>query len=236
MAAKSPKSLPSKGADMVLLITKQNMTQHEDLMEKVYAFRHRFFVDHLGWEALRRPDRREIDQFDTDACVHLVGVEGREVVSYTRLLPTTSPHLLSHVYPEMLAGAAAPTGPDIWEWTRCAVDPARREGHKGADPVTARMFLAVAEACLYLGFRALLVQTHPLLMTRIIELGWKARPLALPMEYDGKPVVPIYAGVTEETLMVSRAVYGIHEPVLRIEPVRTISPALSLSREASYAH
>jgi len=220
---------------MVHLITKQNLARHGDLMERVYEFRHRFFVDHLGWEALRRPDGREIDQFDTDACIHLVGVEGREVVSYTRLLPTTSPHLLSHVYPEMLAGATAPTGPDIWEWTRCAFDPAWREGHKGTDPITARMFLAVAEACLYFGFRALLVQTHPLLMTQIIELGWKARPLALPLEYDGKSVVPIYAGVTEETLTMSREVYGIHEPVLRIEPLEANVPGLSLPREHCYA-
>ncbi|HZH50464.1 MAG TPA: acyl-homoserine-lactone synthase [Microvirga sp.] len=220
---------------MVLLNSKQNLAHHRDLLEKVYEFRHRFFVDHLGWEALRRPDGREIDQFDTDACVHIVGVDDNEVVSYTRLLPTTAPHLMSHVYPEMLAGATAPTGPDVWEWTRCAVDPARREGHKGTDPTTARMFLAVAEACLYLGFRALLVQTHPLLMTRIIELGWKARPLALPLEYDGKPVVPIYAEVNEETLRMSREVYGIHEPVLTTGPLGAGLPAPSPLREPSYA-
>jgi acyl-homoserine lactone synthase len=210
---------------MVLLITKQNSAQHKTLLDQVYQFRHRFFVDHLGWEALRKPDGREIDQFDTDACFHVVGTEGDRVVSYTRLLPTTQPHLLSHVYPEMLAGGRAPTGPDIWEWTRCAVAPEKREGRKGSDITTAHMFLAVAEACLFLGLRGLLVQTHPLLMTRIIELGWKARPLALLHEYDGKPVVPIYAGVDEETLRISREVYGISEPVLKIEVDRPSMPS-----------
>jgi acyl-homoserine lactone synthase len=202
---------------MILLINKDNAARHTQLLDQVYRFRHRFFVDHLGWKALAKPDGREIDQFDTDACVHLVGVEDGKVVSYTRLLPTTEPHLLSHVYPEMLAGGTAPTGADIWEWTRCAVAPERREGHKGADMTTARMFLGVAEACLHLGLRALLVQTHPLLMSRIIELGWKARPLALPCEYDGTPIVPIYAGVSQETLRLSREVYGIHRPVLHVE-------------------
>ena len=51
-------------------------------------------------------------------------------------------------------------------------------------------------------------------MSRIIELGWKARLLALPCEYDGAPVVPIIAQVDSETLRISRNVYGIHDPVL----------------------
>jgi acyl-homoserine lactone synthase len=199
---------------MILLITKSSAERYRSLLDQVYMFRHRFFVDRLGWKALWKPDGREIDQFDTEDCVHLVGLEGNKIVSYTRLLPTLKPHLLSHVYPEMLSGSIAPTGPDIWEWTRCAVAPERREGHTGADSATAHMFLGVAEACLHLGISALLVQTHPLLMTRIIELGWKARPLALPCEYDGAPVVPIIARVDSETLRISRNVYGVHEPVL----------------------
>jgi hypothetical protein len=60
-------------------------------------------------------------------------------------------------------------------------------------------------------------------------------PLALRVEYDGKPIVPIDAGATEETLMTSRAVYGIHEPVLRIESPRANSPAVSLPPEVSHA-
>ena len=108
---------------MQLLITKRNATRHLALLEKVYKFRHAFFVDHMKWEALRKPDGREIDEFDTPGCAHIVGVEDGEVISYTRLLPTTEPHLLSHIYPEILDGAKSPVGPNIWEWTRCAVLP-----------------------------------------------------------------------------------------------------------------
>jgi acyl-homoserine lactone synthase len=97
------------------------------------------------------------------------------------------------------------------------------------------MFLAVTEACLFLGLRGLLVQTHPLLMTRIIEIGWKARPLALPHEYDGKPVVPIYAGVDEETLRKSREVYGISEPVLKIEVDRPMMTSNDDRKEQRHA-
>lgn len=202
---------------MIHLIDHTNRDRYSRLFEPIYRFRHRFFVDHLGWEALRKPDGLEIDQFDDEHCVHVVGVEGERVISYTRLLPTIRPHLLSHVYPELLQGMPSRTGPTIWEWTRCAVDPSKREGRTGADPATAGIFLAVAEACLHLGISALLVQTHPLLLTRIIELGWKARPMALPFDYDGKPVVPIYAEVDETTLATSRAVFGIRMPVLTVD-------------------
>ncbi|HYF54966.1 MAG TPA: acyl-homoserine-lactone synthase [Salinarimonas sp.] len=203
---------------MILLIDSSNIDQHTRLFDDIYRFRHRFFVDHLGWRALRKPDGREIDAFDDEHCIHLVGVERDRVISYSRLLPTTRPHLLSHVYPEMLQGMPSLTGPTVWEWTRCAVDPARREGATGADPATAELLLGVTEACLHLGITALLVQTHPLLLTRMIELGWRARPMALPTEHDGQPVVPIHAEVDEDTLATSRAVFGMNRPVLDLPP------------------
>jgi acyl-homoserine lactone synthase len=202
---------------MILLIDQAERHRHGALVEEVYRFRHQFFVDHLGWSALRKPDGREIDQFDEGPCKHIVGVEEGRVVSYTRLLPTTRPHLLSHVYPETLQGMPSVTGPTIWEWTRYAIEPARREGTTGADSATARLMLGVAAACLHLGITALLVQTHPLLLTRMLELGWHARPMAMPTQYGGEPIVPIFAGVDEATLTTSRAVLGVHRSVLTVD-------------------
>jgi acyl-homoserine lactone synthase len=202
---------------MQLLITQKNFHLHADLMEKVYLFRHRFFVDYMKWEAIRKPDGREIDQFDYPECVHIVGLFEDRVVSYSRLLPTEKPHLLSHIYPEMLDGEKEPVGPSIFEWTRCAVDPSMREGRKGADPTTIGMYLGVTEACLALGITALHVQTHPMLLTRMIELGWKCQPLSLPKEYDGKQVVPIFAGVDHSTLKTSRDLFRVEQSILTIE-------------------
>ena len=89
----------------------------------------------------------------------------------------------------------------------------------GADPTTGAFYLSVVEACLHLGLEGLLVQTHPMIMTRIMELGWEVEPLALPTEYEGKPLVPLYAGLTRHTLATSRAVFGIQQAVLEIEGV-----------------
>jgi len=117
---------------LALLITEQNFDQHQDILEKAYRFRHRHFVERLGWEALRKPDGREVDQFDGPHCVHAVGTDQGEIAHYVRLLPTDRPHLQSHVYPNLLQGRTAPSGPTIYEWTRGSVDPRRREGLRAA--------------------------------------------------------------------------------------------------------
>ena len=197
-----------------ILVTDKNASKHSALIEKCYHFRHRFFVDGLEWEALRRADKRDVDQFDISGIVHIVGVDQGEVFSYSRLLPTTRPHLLSSIYPQMLEGNEEPVGDTIWEWTRCAVDPKRREGRNAADPATTGMTLGVIEACLTLGIQALHVQTHPMLLTRLMELGFKCKPLALPSQVEGQDVVPFLAFVSERTLQTARAILGVTSPVL----------------------
>ncbi|WP_188312139.1 acyl-homoserine-lactone synthase [Salinarimonas soli] len=209
---------------MLLLIDCHNHHRHGALLEKAYRFRHRHFVDRLKWEALRKPDGREIDQFDGPDCVHVIGVENDEVASYVRLLPTTRPHLQSHVYPEILQGAQAPTGPGIYEWTRGSVDPNKRDGSTGIDRTTAGFWLGVAEAAEHLGLDGLLVQSHPMMMGRILELGWQVKPLALPTTYDGAPIVSYYAGMSPKTLPKLRATFGISHPLLVIEDRAPAAP------------
>ena len=197
-----------------LLVTSTNAPEYGWLIEKCYSFRHKFFVDGLKWETLRRTDGRDVDQFDVPGVVHVIGVDQGEVFSYSRLLPTTRPHLLNTIYPQMLEGNPEPVGKSIWEWTRCAVDPKRREGRKAADPATTGMTLGVIETCLQLGIETLHVQTHPMLLTRLMELGLKCKPLALPSQLEGQDVVPFLAGVSEHTLQTARSVLGVSSAVL----------------------
>ncbi|KQP08462.1 MAG: acyl-homoserine-lactone synthase [Methylobacterium sp.] len=199
------------------------------LMDRVYRFRHDFFVDHLKWEACRKPDGRERDQFDGPDCLHvvgqqdlvgqrdLVGQQDGAIVSYSRLLPTTRPHLQTHLYPELLKGAPAPSGPRIYEWTRCAVAPSKRESAKGVDAVSGASFTAVAEVAARFGLDGLLVQTHPVLVTRLMDMGWDVEPLALPCAYGDSLLLPIYARLTPETVATCRRVFGLSGPVLPID-------------------
>ncbi|MEA2838892.1 MAG: acyl-homoserine lactone synthase [Methylobacteriaceae bacterium] len=203
---------------MAILITKHNLSQHGDTLERVYRFRHRFFVHHKKWKTLERADQREVDEFDTPEAVHIVGMdESGDVSTYTRLLPTTGPHLLRDVYPEILQGNPEPTGPDIWEWTRAAINPFKRDSFQGASQIKGEFYAAVVETCLHLGIRGLLVEAHPGLITSAIDVGFHTRPLALPTEYGGEPVVPFFCEVTERTLPRTREVFGLSSPVLRVQ-------------------
>lgn len=206
---------------------------HPDLMDKVYRFRHAFFVEHLKWEACRKPDGRERDQFDGPSCSHVIGFERDEVVSYSRLLPTTRPHLQTHLYPEILKGAPSPSGSRIYEWTRCAVAPAKRESAKGIDAVSGASFTAVAEAVERLGLDGLLVQTHPVLVARLIDMGWDVEPLALPCRYGESLLLPIYARLTPDTVNRCRETFSLRGQVLDNTGLdRPIAPEIRARRMA----
>lgn len=197
---------------MVLVIDDTNISQFYDVMEKVYRFRHALFVERLKWEECRRIDDREIDQFDGPGCIHLVRMDAGAVAAYSRLLPTTKPHLLNTIYPHIVQRGPIPTGPRIYEWTRCGTLPSRREGRTCIiDPATAEIFTAVADTVVDRGLEGLLAQTHPLLVNRLMSCGWDVQPLGLPVKYLGHSIFPVYARLTSQTAMISRRFFGLDQ-------------------------
>ncbi len=181
------------------------------LLERIYALRHRVFVQELGWEALRRSDRLEKDAFDDPHALHLAFVAKGNVLAYTRLLTTIRPHLLSNVYPVLMQGRKSPRSADVWEWTRLCAIPDPASGR--ATPMRA-MMTAVAEICVHMGLRSLVAQSDPTWINRLKRLGWEARPIALPMIYDGAIVVPLEARASEETIAQSRRRLGVCGSIL----------------------
>lgn len=203
---------------MISIIDSANYHQCSDLLDAMYVFRHRVFVDVMKWEACRKKDGRDIDQFDGPECIHVAALDNGSVVSYSRLLPTTQPHLQSHVYPELLQGRTAPKGPHIMEWTRCAAAPWRRPNSLGADPAAGRQFLAVTEMTPALGLVGYLAQVHPTMITKLSMMGWDVEPLALPTRYDGQLVVPIYMEWKSGTADATRRVFGLKGTSYDVQP------------------
>ncbi|QCM12366.1 GNAT family N-acetyltransferase [Agrobacterium tumefaciens] len=176
---------------------KGSLLQASGIAEKVWQFRHRHFVERFGWEALRKPDSREIDIFDTDEAVHLVLEDAGVVLGYSRLLTTSAPHLLSDIYPEIMGGRDYPRLANVYEWTRCVAEP----GVKLFGVEASHMLLTgVAEFCLTAGIEALVVETHPKLVNLLVSNLWDVTPLAAPALYEGSLVVPIYAAPSPTAL------------------------------------
>ena len=115
---------------MIHIVTPDNESFYRDEMEQAYRLRHQVFVKEMGWTDLAKPDGREIDQFDDKHAVHMLYIEEGKVLGYQRMLPSTRPHLLSEVMPE-LCEVERPVGAHIWEWTRFCVARERREKSGG---------------------------------------------------------------------------------------------------------
>lgn len=179
--------------------------RRQALMEDVWRFRHRHFVERFGWEEIRKPDGREIDQFDTPEAIHLVLSLNHEVAAYSRLLPTTQPHLLTDIYPELLDGRDCPTGPRIYEWTRCVSE--RNAVGPDGTPAANLLLTGVLEYCLMAGIEALIVETHPKLVNLLLETDWDVTPLNAPVDFNGHLILPIHAKTLPKALIKQHEVY-----------------------------
>jgi acyl homoserine lactone synthase len=92
------------------------------LVSAMHEFRRTIFVHRLGW-SLPMNNGTERDDYDHSEAVYVMSFDGDDrIVASARLLPTTRPYMLSDLFPELLAGAAAPCDPTIWELSRFAVD------------------------------------------------------------------------------------------------------------------
>jgi acyl-homoserine lactone synthase len=193
------------------------------LLEAAFRLRHSVFVDELGWQDLRRVDGREIDGFDGPHAIYFLAIEKGEVVGHLRMLPTTRPHLLSTIHPH-LCQREYQRGPHVWEWTRACVCRAYRAGAPFGRTL-AELTLGAMEWGLTNGVRDVVVEWHPVWVTRFLELGVDVKPLGMPIELDGQPIVAALLHYEEPALDRLRRLHGtppgIVAPLVRTPPART---------------
>lgn len=187
----------------IRIIDGRSTHRHSALMENIWRLRHQVFVEERGWESLRDPDGREIDQFDHEHAIHVALVDGKALAAYSRLLPTEHPHLLADVYP-YLADRALPRGPSIWEWTRMCVAPWFRDHRPSGFHLIAR---GVVSHALDNGVSELSIQAHPEWILTFERLGFRSRPLGLGALLEGELAVPFLIDISPDNLgILDRAV------------------------------
>ena len=163
-----------------------------EIMAGVARYRHRVFVEKLGWQ-LRCEHALEYDQFDRDDTVYVVAHnQDNEVVGTARLLPTTRPYLLDEVFPQLLHGMAAPHSPDVWELSRfAAVDFSLQSSSALAQfssPIAVGLLQASLECAARHGAKRF-ITVSPLGVERLLRMaGFRAHRLAPPTIIDGNPV------------------------------------------------
>lgn len=198
---------------MISIITAENQHLYQQEMEQAYRLRHAVFVEEMGWEDLRKPDAREIDGFDDGRALHMLYVQERQVLGYQRLLPTTRPHLLSEVMPELCEGER-PTGPHIWEWTRYCVCRQHRERGRALSPIANALLSGIVEWGLESGVNSIIIEMDPIWLLRLVQLHFMVTPLGLPKKMGKGDVVAVVAVFDYRTLNRLREMRGDDRPVL----------------------
>jgi len=206
---------------MIHVVNATNQGEYLNEMEQVWRLRHRVFVEGKGWSELAKPDGREIDQFDTPSAIHFLLMRGREVVAYSRLLPTAGPHLLSDVFPK-LCQEPLPRDHATYEWTRQAVSPEYRVRGK-APPLTYDLVAGIVEWGLSNGVSRITAQIPMSYLLRMLQLHFRARPLGLPVEIAGESIIAVAAEFDGATLARVNQIRGDSRSILASVPAYLVA-------------
>ncbi|UXY16136.1 hypothetical protein N8I74_03715 [Chitiniphilus purpureus] len=104
----------------ISLVRKGNHSFSSSDEHEMYRLRHQMFHDRLAWD-VNTQDGLEFDDFDRLDPPYVIARDERILCGCWRILPTTGANMLRDVFPQLLCGAPAPCGEDIWELSRFAV-------------------------------------------------------------------------------------------------------------------
>lgn len=179
----------------VHVIRRENRELYAELLDDYFRIRHDIYVVERQWRELARPDRREIDQFDTDDTVYLLALEHGAIVAGMRMVPTQRPTLLSDLFPHLaLKGPVRRS--DVYELSRIFVVPKKRGEHAGPR-YEAVIQAAAMEYGLSIGLSAFTIVLETWWLPRLLDQGWQARPLGLPADINGLSTIAVMVEVDD---------------------------------------
>jgi len=198
---------------MIHIITAENRALYRAEMLEYHRVRHDVYIVERKWVGLEDRNGLEFDRYDTDETTYLLAIEDGRVLGGTRFFPSTRPHMLEEVCPQLAEVRGIPRGDDIWEWTRIFVVKDRRDGRFGGT-VVGQLFSAALEYGLANDVTALSVVFEAWWLPRLQGQGWKLKPLGLPGLINGDWWIAALLLLDPETLFATRGFYGLEGPVL----------------------
>jgi len=197
----------------VHIVTPENESLYNVQMDHAFRLRHRVFLEQQGSCALTDPDGRSLDEFDNKNAVHMLYIDQGKVLGYQRLLPTTRPHLLSDVIPELCVGEP-PVGAHIWEMSQHCIAPDHRAGGSSTSSIANILGLALVEWGLECGVTRFVIEIEPIGILPLVQLGFQPVPLGLPCEIGGRDIIAVMVAFDKRTLERLRGMQGNQKTVL----------------------
>lgn len=174
------------------------------------VYRHRIFVEQLGWDLPNEQKGLERDQFDGPDTLYVVAKDSAgNLCGCARLLSTEHAYLLSSVFPGLMDGQPLPNSSEIWELSRYTTQPLggdvlSREQQKQR---FAALLKAVVEAALERGAKRLITFSFLGVERLARNFGLHVHRAGAPQMIDGKPVLAFWIELDEQT----RNALGISE-------------------------
>lgn len=189
----------------------------ERTLRSMFEDRKRVFVDLLKWDVPVLDGRFELDQFDNEHATYLIiADEDGDHLGSARLLPTTRPHILGSLFPQLCA-APPPTGADIAEITRFCLS--RRQSAASRRLTRNRLVSALTWHALEHGIRTYTGVAELSWLQQILAFGWDCRPLGAPRLVGGGMLGALAIAIRPDTpglLAANRIWEAVGEPDLRI--------------------
>jgi len=196
---------------MIEVVTSRNALLYQDALQDMFHLRHRIFVERMGWEDLRKPDRLEKDQFDTDDAIYLLLTEDDgKVIGTHRILQTAKPHLFSDLFAKYCAVKGVQRGEKIVELTRTCVDEDALDKAR-TEKARKHLMAGLFEFCLRAGYEKFTVLTSTEILFRYLLIGVDIKPLGMPVDMDGSKQVAAIVTVDQQAIDAVRMALGVPE-------------------------
>jgi acyl-homoserine lactone synthase len=180
---------------LIQVIRGENAKHHKGLMDEYFRLRHEVFVGERQWQALKRPDERDVDAYDNAHATYLIATDQGKVIGGLRLYPTLLPHMISEFFPFLVHEKGVLSGESILECTRYFIVRERRTGRTDC-----RLLAAFQQYCLEEGVTEVTAVVEMWWLPRWQQAGFKVRPLGLPQMIEGQPCIAAAIQISEESL------------------------------------
>jgi acyl-homoserine lactone synthase len=128
-------------------------------------------------------------------------------------LPTTRPHVLSDILPELCI-EEPPVGPHIWELSHHCIDPAHPWGRRATRTIASALGAALVEWGLECGVTQFVFPIDVAGILPLVQLHFQPVPLGLPCKIRGRDMIAVMVALNELTLPCLRRLRGSQERVL----------------------
>ncbi len=183
------------------IITGNSATLSGNLYKRVANYRHKIFIELLGWE-LKTKNNEELDQFDRPDTIYLIAQDHNEQIQgCARLLPTDKPYLLGEVFPQLIPeGIPLPNSSDIWELSRFAAVDLESQNSASVGQFSSSIavgLLQAAIACATAQGAKRIITVSPVGVERLLrKAGFSAHRAGPPMIIDGYPLFACWIDVS----------------------------------------